>query len=82
MIKKKNGWKSGWFGGFVDEKMGGKLIYIDKTHLGEPGADARPMPGGRRAEAGRQNFEAIPAAIRGRKKPFANRIREFKIYHK
>ena len=39
----------------------------------------RPTSAGSRAEAGRQNFERIPAAIRGRKKPFANRIREFDI---
>ena len=32
---------------------------------------------GRRPEAGRQNFEYISTVIRGRKKPFANRIREF-----
>ena len=39
----------------------------------------RGNPGGTPAEAGRQNFERIPAAIRGRKKPFAKRIREFDI---
>ena len=37
----------------------------------------RRNPARRPPEAGRQNFERIPAAIRGRKKPFANRIREF-----
>ena len=36
----------------------------------------RPTPAGRRADAGRQNFERIPAAIRGRKKRFAKRIRK------
>ena len=35
--------------------------------------------GGRPPEAGRQHFERSAAAIRGRKKPFANRIREFNI---
>ena len=39
-----------------------------------------PNPGRTRAEAGRQNFERSAAAIRGRKKPFANRIRELNVY--
>ena len=38
----------------------------------------RPTSARSQAEAGRQNFERIPAAIRGRKKPFANRIREMR----
>ena len=40
----------------------------------------RPKLARSRPEAGRQNFERISAAIRGRKKPFANRIREFNVY--
>ena len=40
----------------------------------------RPTSGPRPPEAGRQNFERSAAAIRGRKKPFANRIREFNVY--
>ena len=63
----------------MDEQMGEKGIYIDKTSLGEPPAHAGPTSGRRPPEAGRQNFERIPAAIRGRKKPFANRIREFDV---
>ena len=77
--EKKNGWKGGWLSGCVDEQMVEKGIYIDKTSLGEPPAHAGPTSGRRPPEAGRQNFERIPAAIKGRKKPFANRIREFDI---
>ena len=51
-------------------------MYIHKTHLGEPPADVRPTSAGRLPEAEWQNFERSAAAIRGRKKPFANRIRE------
>ena len=39
-----------------------------------------PTSARRPPEAGRQNFERSAAAIRGRKIPFANRIREFNVY--
>ena len=77
MSDKKNGRKDGWLSGCVDEQMGEKGIYIDKTSLGEPPAHVHRTSAGRPPEAGRQKFEPISAAIRGRKKPFANRIREF-----
>ena len=71
--------RDGWLNGCVDGWLGEKWIYIDKTHLGEPPPEPGRNPARRPPEAGRQNFERIPAAIRGRKKPFANRIREFDI---
>ena len=53
-----------------------KKKYIDKISLEEPPAHVHRTSAGRPPEAGRQKFERNPAAIRGRKKPFANRIRE------
>ena len=54
-------------------------IYVSKTNFHSQNTSQRTSAG-TRPEAGRQNFERIPTAIRGRKKPFANRIREFNVY--
>ena len=46
-----------------------KTNFSHKTHLREPSPEPRRKPDGK-------IFERISTAIRGRKKPFANRIRE------
>ena len=59
--------------------MYSNLTFDRQKSLWEPKSEASPRPAWDRPVAGRQKNWPIPAARIGRKKPFANRIRELKL---